>query len=284
MMAFRFRARMTVAIVATVLAGVAQLAIPILIGDAVDQAQSLLVGADPSAARTALTYISVWLLAASIIRGLLTMTQNYQGEAVGHLLAHELRLECYTKLQHLSFSYHDRVHTGELMTRGILDIEGTRMWVHTGILRAFLLVILLIGGAALLYSMDVLLASVALAFVPLVGIGAGIARLELRRLWFALQEQLGILTRLMEENLGGIRVVRAFASQAFELARFDTISNRALAITHHRIKIFVASTSTMTFAFFLSMGLVLWGRVESWRGNPLGCPLSVSGVSPFVPG
>ena len=221
MMAFRFRARMTVAIVATVLAGVAQLAIPILIGDAVDQAQSLLVGADPSAARTALTYISVWLLAASIIRGLLTMTQNYQGEAVGHLLAHELRLEYYTKLQHLSFSYHDRVHTGELMTRGILDIEGTRMWVHTGILRAFLLVILLIGGAAL-RTQWILLASVALAFVP--RNRSRYCSPRLRRLWFALQEQLGILTRLMEENLGGIRVVRAFASQ--ELARFDTISNR----------------------------------------------------------
>lgn len=257
-MAFQQRLRMAIAVVATILAALAQLVIPTLIGDAVDQTQSLLAGTDVQAARDALFITAVWLLAASVARGALTMTQNYQGEAVGHRLAHEVRLAYYTKLQHLSFSYHDRVHTGELMTRGILDIEGTRMWVHTGVLRAFLLVILLLGGAALLFSVDALLACVALAFVPFVGFRAGVARLKLRELWFRLQEELGILTRLMEENLGGIRVVRAFASQAFELARFDAISSRALAITHRRIKIFVMSTANMTFVFFLSMGLVLW--------------------------
>lgn len=257
-MAFRYRGRMSLAIVATVLAGIAQLVVPLLIGDAVDQAQNLLAGTDSQAARDALLVTAFWLLAASIARGALTMTQNYQGEAIGHLLAHEVRMAYYTKLQHLSFSYHDRVHTGELMTRGILDIEGTRMWVHTGILRAFLLTILLLGGAGLLFSVDAVLAVVALAFVPFVGFRAGVARLKLRHLWFRLQEELGILTRLMEENLGGIRVVRAFASHAFELARFDAISARALAITHERIRIFVMSTATMTSVFLLSMGLVLW--------------------------
>ena len=257
-MAFRYRGRMSLAIVATVLAGIAQLVVPLLIGDAVDQAQNLLAGTDSQAARDALLVTAFWLLAASIARGALTMTQNYQGEAIGHLLAHEVRMAYYTKLQHLSFSYHDRVHTGELMTRGILDIEGTRMWVHTGILRAFLLTILLLGGAGLLFSVDAVLAVVALAFVPFVGFRAGVARLKLRHLWFRLQEELGILTRLMEENLGGIRVVRAFASHAFELARFDAISTRALSITHERIRIFVMSTATMTSVFLLSMGLVLW--------------------------
>ena len=62
----------------------------------------------------------------------------------------------------------------------------------------------------------------------------------------------------MEENLGGIRVVRSFASQTFELARFDIISRRALDLMHRRIATFVKSTTTMTFAYFLSMGLVLW--------------------------
>ena len=67
-----------------------------------------------------------------------------------------------------------------------------------------------------------------------------------------------MLTRIMEENLGGIRVVRAFAATAFEMARFDQISAIARKITQQRILIFVASTTAMTFTFFLSMGLVLW--------------------------
>ncbi|MGI9335289.1 MAG: ABC transporter ATP-binding protein, partial [Gammaproteobacteria bacterium] len=174
------------------------------------------------------------------------------------LIAHELRLRYYAQLQHLSHSYHDHVHTGDLMTRGILDIEGTRMWVSTGVLRLVLLAVLLFGGGWALYSVDPLLAFVTLGFVPIVGVGASVSRLKLRRLWHALQDELGVLTRIMEENLGGIRVVRAFAAEAFEMLRFDFVSARALEIAHRRIAVFVASTTTMTFVFFLTMGAVLW--------------------------
>jgi ATP-binding cassette subfamily B multidrug efflux pump len=259
-MAFDHPWRMGIAIVATIVAALAQLAVPQLIGAAVDSAQGLLGNGELAAleARQALSQWAWLLLLTAMVRGASTMLQNYHGEAVGHLIAFELRLRYYEKLQHLSFSYHDRIHTGELMTRGMLDIEGTRMWVHTGILRVVLLVFLIGGGIWMLTSIDALLTVVALSFVPLVGVGASVARLKLRRLWYALQEELGVLTRVMEENLGGIRVVRAFASQAFELARFDVISKRALAILHHRIDVFVKSTTTMTFAYFLSMGFVLW--------------------------
>lgn len=259
-MAFDHPWRMAIAIIATIVAAVSQLAVPQLIGAAVDAAQGLLGNNELASmqARDALSNWALLLLVTAIVRGASTMLQNYHGEAVGHLIAFELRLAYYAKLQHLSFSYHDHIHTGELMTRGMLDIEGTRMWVHTGILRVVLLVFLIGGGIWMLASIDVLLTIVALSFVPLVGIGASVARLKLRRLWYALQEELGVLTRVMEENLGGIRVVRAFASQAFELARFDVISKRALAILHRRIDTFVKSTTTMTFAYFLSMALVLW--------------------------
>ena len=82
-------------------------------------------GGDPAdAAPDALCAFGPWLLfAAAAFRGACTMLQNYLGESVGHRLAYELRLAFYAKLQRLSFRYHDRTHTGELMTRGILDIE-----------------------------------------------------------------------------------------------------------------------------------------------------------------
>ena len=256
-MALRHRWRMSLAIIATVLAAYANIVIPQLIGDAVDQARGLIAQGDANA-HGALARSALLIIAAAAFRGLTTMTQNYQGEVVGHLLAHQLRMAYYTKLQTLSFSYHDRVHTGDLMTRGILDIEGTRLWVHTGILRFILLFFLIFGGAYVLLSIDWLLGLLALGFVPFISVGAAFSRLELRRLWHALQEELGVLTRIMEENLGGIRVVRSFASQPFEMSRFDAISNRALGITHRRIATFVKSTTAMTFVFFIAMGFVLW--------------------------
>lgn len=259
-MAFDHPLRMALAIVATILAAIAQIVIPRLIGDAVDNAQGILgdLSLSESSASSALVDTAWWLFAVSVFRGLVTMLQNYQGEAVGHLIGYKLRLEYYAKLQELSFRYHDQTHTGDVMTRGILDIEGIRQWVHTGILRMILLVVLIFGGGAMLVSLDSSLTLVALAFVPLVAVGASLARLKLRALWYALQEELSVLTRVMEENLGGIRVVRAFAAVGFEMARFDQISSIAKRITQNRIWVFVASTTAMTFSFFLSMGLVLW--------------------------
>ena len=77
------------------------------------------------------------------------MVQNYQGEAVGQIIGYRLRLDYYRKLQTLSYSWHDRVHSGDLMTRGILDIEGIRLWVNTGILRRLLRTGLIGGGATM---------------------------------------------------------------------------------------------------------------------------------------
>lgn len=259
-MALTHRWRMILAITGTVLAASAQIIIPQLIGASVDQANALLGdrSVDVKTTQNILLYTAFLLLGTSIFRGFCTMLQNYQGEAVGHLLAFDLKCLLYEKVQHQSFSYHDRVHTGDLMSRGILDIEGTRLWVSTGILRMILLIILVSGGAWILISVDFVLACLALSFIPFVALGASIVRLRLRVLWLALQEELGILTRIMEENLGGIRVVRAFTSQIFEMRRFDLVSNRGLSILHRRIRTFVTGTTTMTFAFFVAMALVAW--------------------------
>ena len=195
--------RMGLGFAATLFAAAAQLVIPQLIGEAVDHAQSLLAAvADETEAREALFRAATLILVTSVLRGLFTMMQNYQGEAVGQLIGYHLRLALYAKLQSLSFSYHDRVHTGDLMTRGILDVEGVKLWVSTGLFRAMLLVILVGGGAWLLMSIDWVLGCVALSFVPFVAVGASLARLRLRHLWYALQEELAVLTRVMEENLG----------------------------------------------------------------------------------
>jgi len=261
-LAFRYRARMAMGIAATILAAGFQLFVPQFLGRAVDQAQGLLTDAsgatDHAAAEKALLLTALLLIGASLARGVFAMLQNYQGEAVGHLIGYELRLAYYRKLQKLSISWHDRIHTGDLMTRGMLDIEGVRLWVSTGVLRTVLLTILIGGGAVILYRVDPLLCLVALSFVPVVGISASIARLKLRDTWLRLQDEMSTLTKVMEENLGGIRVVRAFAAQAHELARYDTIAGRALAVAHERIGLFVRNTTQMTFVYFLAMGLVLW--------------------------
>lgn len=258
-MALRHPWQTTLAIGATFVASGFQLMIPQLLGHAIDQAQGIAVGDSSNTdAQDALLVTALLLLGASILRGLFTMVQNYFSEAVGHHIGYELRLACYEKIQRLSFSFHDSVHSGDLITIGLLDLEGVRMYFSTALVRMILLSVLIGIGAYLLLSTDFILGLLALSFVPFVGWRSSIAQLRLRATWLDLQERLQVLTRVMEENLGGIRVVRAFAAQDHELAKFDAASRNALELAHQRVGIRVANTSAMNLSFFISMGLVLW--------------------------
>ncbi|KRA42309.1 multidrug ABC transporter [Devosia sp. Root635] len=245
------------AIGATIVASVLQLLIPRLLGHAVDQAQDIL-GSGREGAEQALFWSAMTLLGVSVARGFFTLVQNYYSESVGHHVGYELRLAFYDKVQRLSYSYHDRVHTGDLITIGLLDLDGLRMFFSTGLVRTILLAVLIGVGAYMLLTTDMLLGLLALSFVPFVAWRSSVAQLTLRATWLVLQKKLSALSRVMEENLGGIRVVRAFAGQDFELAKFDVASKEALELSHQRVHVRVRNTSAMTFSFFVAMGLVLW--------------------------
>ncbi|MCS0458348.1 MULTISPECIES: ABC transporter ATP-binding protein [Rhizobium] len=266
-MAFRHPWQSGFAIGATLVASTFQLMIPRLLGQAVDHTQIAVQGGQAGQlAQDALLTTALMLLGASVLRGIFTMIQNYYSESVGHHIGYELRLACYEKIQRLSFSFHDSVHSGDLITIGLLDLEGVRMYFSTALVRMVLLTMLIGIGAYMLLSTDVVLGLLALSFVPFVGWRSSVTQLRLRATWLELQERLSVLTRIMEENLGGIRVVRAFAAQAHEIRKFEKASKSALTLAHQRVGIRVVNTSAMTFSFFAAMGLVLWiggGKVMS---------------------
>ena len=256
-MALHYRWRLAIGLVAIFFAAGFQLAIPILIGNAVDTANNLFGDAD-ARAKDALVITAILLFAASVGRGFSAMVQNYMGESIGQHIGYELRMLYYEKLQRLSFSYHAGVHTGDLITRGILDVEGVRMFVQTALLRSVFLVVLIGTGMYLMLTKDLQLGLISLSFVPFVAWRATVARLRLRSNWYSLQEKLSSLTKVMDENLGGIRVVRAFASQKHEMMKFDGASNEALSLANIQVGIRATNISLMSLAFMLAMAAVLW--------------------------
>ncbi|HVZ33255.1 MAG TPA: ABC transporter ATP-binding protein, partial [Polyangiaceae bacterium] len=249
--------QITICIISTFIAATLQLLIPRLLGHAVDQAQGI-AGGSATAAQQGLWDTAMLLLMISIARGIFTLLQNYYSESVGHHAAYELRLAAYEKLQQLSFSFHDRMHSGDLITLGILDIDGVRMFFATATVRFILLAVLIGVGAYLLISTDWLLGLLSLSFVPYVAWSSSRAHLKLRATWMDLQERLTVMSRVMEENLGGIRVVRAFAAQDHEMQKFEKSSMHALELAHERVDLRVKSTAAMNLSFFIAMGLVLW--------------------------
>ncbi len=263
--AFRTPWLVAVALISTIIAASLQLLIPILLGQAIDQSQQLLTSAHATdgvssidEARAALWTTALMVLGVWILRGIFTTAQNYFAESVGHHTGYLLRLATYEKIQSLNFGFHDRVHSGDLITTGMLDVEGVRVFFSTGLVRVVLLSVLIGAGGYLLLSTDVTLGIMAMSFVPFVAWQSSAARLKLRITWLQLQERLSDLGKVMEENLGGIRVVRAFAGQNHEIAKFARTSASALALAQERVQIRVKSSSVMTLSFFVAMALVLW--------------------------
>ncbi len=254
-MAFRYPVQAGLALAATVAAALMQLSIPVILGRAVDQTQAV---AAAKAEPETLYWIALLLFLVSVGRGIFTLIQNYTAESVGHSLARDIRNTVYEKIQSLPFSFHDRTHSGDLITVGMLDLEGVRMYFSTALVRSVLLGLLIGIGATLLLSTNLVLGLLALSFVPFAGWRSTVMRLALRRTWLVLQERLGVLSQVMEENLAGIRVVRAFASSGHEMEKFEVASKSALELSHERIEIRVKNTSAMTLAFFAAMGLVLF--------------------------
>jgi len=248
-LALRYPWRFALAIACALGAAVFNLVTPRLLGEAVDHAYHLLEGGAIAQHDTqlALYRVSALLVLSCALRGLLSGLQTYMGENLAQRVGFDLRLAFFEQLQRLSFSFHDTSHSGDLIARGMLDLEGIRAYLEMGVLRIVTLVLLVGLGAWRLLGIDPVLGALALSFVPFVMVRAGYMGVRLRRTWLALQRMMSQLTLGMEENLQGLRVVRAFASQRREMQRFDHVSDQALALSNQRITTRMASMSVMNF-------------------------------------
>ncbi|MES2897645.1 MAG: ABC transporter ATP-binding protein [Pseudomonadota bacterium] len=259
-LALKYPGRVSLAIICSLGSAVASLTLPRLFGNAVDQAQVLLTAGAGHAgeAQAALWGTALLVIAATIVRGLMTMAAGYHGEYVSQQVGYDLRLRFFQQLQRLSFGFHDRIHSGDLITRGMLDLEGARVFIQGGMMQALTLTLLLGFASYMMLSTDVVMGLIGLAFVPIAGAALGRMGFLLRVTWLRVQELMAILTLTMEENLQGIRVVRAFAGKRFEMAKFDAASLDALHYSYKRITLRFRAVSVMQVSFYGSMGLLLW--------------------------
>src|SRR5436305_1320009 len=167
------------------------------------------------------------VLATSSLRGLFAYGQGYLSQAVSCYVAYDLRDIVYDHLQRLSFSFHDEAETGQLMSRLTVDIEAVRNFIPLGLLRALLAFMTVGSVSIILFRLDWHLALVTTICVPiLILLAVQVAR-RLRPMWQSVQSETGALGTVMQESLSGVRVVKAFAREEFEIAKFDA-KNREL--------------------------------------------------------
>jgi len=118
-----------------------------LLGEGVDEAFTLFQDGSHNRGEieSLLLGTAITVLIVALLRGTTGFAQMFLGETLSQRVSNRLRMLYFDKLQLLSFSFHDRVHTGQLMSRGLSDIEGVRMFVQTGLVQ--IVRILMVLGA-----------------------------------------------------------------------------------------------------------------------------------------
>jgi len=198
------------------------------------------------------------LVAVAALRGVFNFLQGYLSEVTSQGIAYELRNAIFDRLQRLSFSYHDQSQTGKLMTRMTSDVELVRMFVGNGLLQLVSAVLLLVGTLVILFSMNALLTGIFLLMIPPIMVVFFLFVRGIMPLSKSVQQKLGELNAVLQENLAGIRVVKAFAREDYEQQRFGVRNSEYLGENLKLIRLFSSSFPLIFFIANLGVVGVVW--------------------------
>ena len=194
-------------------------------------------------------YSAGWMVLAAIARGLFNFGQSYWAEAASQGVAYDLRNKIFSQIQNLSFSYHDQSQTSQLLTRVTSDIEQIRAFLSTSLMQVINSIVTLVAIAIILLVMNWKLALITLTVVPMAGWLLANFLTRNGALFRLVQEQLGDLNAILQENLLGIRVVKAFVRESTETTRYTAMND---ALVRANMKTIRAIRNTFPFIFLLS--------------------------------
>ena len=191
--------------------------------------------ADKLAAPAAVLIAGALIVLFASMRGLFAFLQAYWAERNSQTVAFEIRNELFDKIQRLSFSYHDQNQTGQLMIRATDDIEKVRLFIGQGLVQLAGAAILLVATLSLLLSTNWQLALVSMPILPAALIIFMIFGIVSQPLFAKVQARISDVNTVLQENLAGIKVVKAFAREQMQQEKFrvaaENLLNQSLTVS-----------------------------------------------------
>lgn len=170
--------------------------------------------------------LSAILIGVAVLSGCSTFISRTNTARAGENFAKNMRDALFIHVQKLPMSWHDQNQTGDIIQRCTSDVEVIRNFVVTQLLEVFRTVFLVSVSFAIMFSMNVKLSLVALAFVPIVVAYSTIFYRLIAKRFTEADEAEGELSTVVQENATGVRVVRAFGREKFEMDRFQEKNDR----------------------------------------------------------
>jgi len=197
--------------------------------------------ADVASAPQILINALILIIVFAALRGLFAFLQAFWAEKNSQAVAYDIRNELYAKIQSLSFSYHDKNQTGQLMIRATDDVEKVRLFIGQGLLQLVGAVILLTGTIIILFSTNTTLAWTAMPILPVALVLFMIFGTVSQPLFAKVQQKLSALNTVLQENLAGVKVIKAFTREREQQTKFRTAADDTMnqAITVARLFTFL---------------------------------------------
>ncbi|MCI0561387.1 MAG: ABC transporter ATP-binding protein, partial [Nitrososphaera sp.] len=208
------------------------------------------------------------ILALAIVRGIFSFGLRYYGEWMSLRIAYDLRNDFYDKLQHLPFTFYDRSQTGDLMSRATSDITEAERFAGIGLMELMATILLLLGILVAMLRESVSLSLLTLLPMPVLIYATLRFGHRVQPMFIAIQEQMSILSTVMQESLTGIRVVKAFAREPYELQKFNRENDEWFGRRYRVIRVWANNWPLFTFLVAFSIFLLLWfGGPQAIRGE-----------------
>ena len=197
---------------------------------------------------------------------------------VGQRVMYDLRMEIFDHLQRLSVTYFDRNPVGRLMTRVTSDVETLNELFSSGVVTIFGDVFTLVAIMGMMLVIDVQLALVTFAVIPLVWLTAALFRRRVRESFRDIRYRLARLNSFLQERLSGIRVVQLFGREAASAARFAELNREHLAAHLRSITVYAIFFPAVEVLTAVAMALLLWyGGLRALDGT-----LTVGVLAAFI--
>lgn len=215
-----------------------------------------------------LWFIGIILISLTILRGLFLYYKTKWSAVSAESTAKNMRERLYNHLQHLPYEYHVKAETGDLIQRCTSDVDTIRRFLSVQFVEIGRAIFMITIIAYIMFNLDVKLALVSMASIPIVFLFALIFFTKVKTAFRASDEAEGSLSTVLQENLTGVRVVRAFGREIYEVEKFDKKNVRYRDLTYRVIRLLAWYWAFSDLLCMLQIGTVLVvGVYWTYTGN-----------------
>jgi ATP-binding cassette subfamily B multidrug efflux pump len=215
---------------------------------------------------------SLMMLAAALLAALFALGNNYFSVRVSQSFAHDVRSSLVRKVQTFSFANLDVLRTGPLITRSTSDVQMTQMIVMMALRILTRAPVWIIGSVAMLIITNPQLALMMAAFVPVIVLFVVWFARKAQPMFAWVQQRLDRLNAVLQENLAGVRVVKAFVRERHEIERFDDANVDLMSKNIRVMRLVAILLPTMVLVLNLGVAGAVWlgGRATLASGMTVG--------------